>query len=266
MKNAQPPKHVMLVGCGKMGGALLKCWQRSFPETEFTIIAPNNPLASFKTTSEAAEALANSELVILAVKPQIMNNICAELKPHIVPSTTIISIAAGQTLATLESYFAKNQPIIRTMPNTPASIGQGVTLAIANATARDNQKDTASALFEAAGAIAWLDDEAMMNAATTISGCGPAYVFHLIETLTQSGISLGLPVNLSETLARQTVIGSAALAEAEPDISASELRKNVTSKGGMTAAALEVLMSGDLQEIYNTALNAAKTRGENLNS
>jgi len=203
---------------------------------------------------------------MLATKPQIMDNICAGLKDHLHKDTLILSIAAGKSIAYFEGYFGNDHPIIRTMPNTPAAIGKGITVACPNAAVSAAQKKNAETLLKAGGLVDWLEDENLLNAVTALSGSGPAYIFHLIETLAKTGEQIGLSRDLAEKLARQTVIGSAALAEDDEGTPASQLRKNVTSPGGTTQAALEILMDGRLEEIYKEALNAAKTRGEELSS
>jgi pyrroline-5-carboxylate reductase len=264
--------HITLVGYGKMGQALLEGWLNSPINAKFTIIDPqidkkleNTPLKThYSSTEDAQSALNTTKMVILAVKPQIMANVCAELKPHIAPDAAIMSIAAGQTIANFERYFSPSQPIIRTMPNTPAAIGKGMSIAVANTRIRAQQKELAEALLTSAGKIEWVQDENLLDAVTAVSGSGPAYVFHLIEILTKSAESAGLTPALAATLARQTVIGAAALAENEPETPAATLRENVTSPGGTTAAALEILMNGEWQDIFDRAIAAAKDRGQAL--
>lgn len=264
------PIKIILIGYGKMGGALLQGWHDSDLNIEVTVIdphvTPSSVIDHAKTPAEAAENLAGADVIILAVKPQVMAHICADLKSYTPEKALIISIAAGQSIANYESYFGAAQPIIRTMPNIPAAIGKGITVGVANAHVSAQQKSTAAAILECSGVFEWVEDESLLNAVTALSGSGPAYVFHLIEMLTAAGESIGLAPALAETLARQTVIGSAALAEADSHLSATTLRENVTSPGGTTAAALEVLMNGELEKIYKTALAAAKKRGEELNS
>ncbi len=266
---SQPQQTIItLVGCGKMGSALLNGWLNSPINAQFNIIEPNKinipNVAYFPTPEAAKNALNSTQILILAVKPQIMPDICAALKPHISSKTAILSIAAGQTIENFETHFGKTQPIIRAMPNTPAAIGKGISVAITNAHISAPQKELAALLLQCAGKLEWITDENLMDAVTAISGSGPAYIFHLIEILTAAGNNAGLPPALSTTLARQTVIGSAALAETEPQTPAETLRKNVTSPGGTTAAALEILMNGQWQEIFNRAITAAKERGIQL--
>ncbi|MFP4313954.1 MAG: pyrroline-5-carboxylate reductase dimerization domain-containing protein, partial [Alphaproteobacteria bacterium] len=146
------------------------------------------------------------------------------------------------------------------------AIGKGITVAVPNALTKENDVANAHALLMAGGDVEWLDDEDLMDAVTALSGSGPAYIFHLIEILARTGEKLGLETELAIKLARQTVIGSAALAESEPDIPAAQLRENVTSPGGTTEAALKVLMDGRLENIFEEALKAAHKRGQDLNS
>ena len=263
------PPVISLIGCGKMGGAMLRGWLAAGTVSHVDVLEPSGhtrapqteiftDLASFTAGARKPDA------VILAVKPQVMADVCAALKPFVPPHALILSIAAGKTIASFESIFGASQPVIRVMPNTPAAIGKGISVAVANKHVTTAQRDTAHALLAAAGVTEWIDDESLMNAVTAVSGSGPAYVFHLIETLATAGERAGLSPALSMKLARQTIIGSAALAETDADVPASQLRQNVTSPGGTTAAALEVLMNGELQKIYDRAIAAATERGKDL--
>ena len=261
--------HITLIGCGKMGSALLQGWLDSNINADFSVIEPNDISVSaehFKTIADAAGALNQSTVIILAVKPQGMAEIGNELKNHLQPDALILSIAAGQSLANFESYFGANQPVIRAMPNTPAAIGKGISVAIANNATTDEQKSLASRFLETAGKLEWIDDETLMDAVTALSGSGPAYIFYLIEMLSSAGTKAGLPADMAQRLARQTVIGAAALAENEPQTEAAALRQNVTSPGGTTEAALNILMDGTVQDVFDKTLEAATTRGKKLNS
>jgi len=269
----QPSKlSVALIGCGKMGGALLAGWLKVETVSDVTILDPAglpdqfNGIEVITHITDPSDLINKYDVLMLATKPQIMDNICAGLKDHLHKDTLILSIAAGKSIAYFEGYFGNDHPIIRTMPNTPAAIGKGITVACPNAAVSAAQKKNAETLLKAGGLVDWLEDENLLNAVTALSGSGPAYIFHLIETLAKTGEQIGLSRDLAEKLARQTVIGSAALAEDDEGTPASQLRKNVTSPGGTTQAALEILMDGRLEEIYKEALNAAKTRGEELSS
>lgn len=253
-----------------MGSALLKGWLSSDVETTFTVIEPNEldikdkRIKHYKDIASAKKDIASARIIILAIKPQMMTDLCGQITPHLQKTTPLLSIAAGITIENFEDYFGQDQPIIRSMPNTPAAIGKGVTAIIANSATSDEQKKMADDLLACAGKVEWIKDETLLDAITAISGSGPAYIFHLIEILTQAGENVGLPPQLSNALARQTVIGAAALAESEPKTPASTLRENVTSPGGTTAAALEILMNGEWQDIFNRAIKAAKDRSIEL--
>lgn len=259
--------HILLVGCGKMGGALLRGWLTADSADRITVLEPNElPVSDARITHiRTANDITAVDMVVLAVKPQILGDVCAMVQPHIKAATPILSIAAGQTTAAIEQYFHKDQPIIRAMPNLPAAIGEGMTAAYANISGTAH-KEMVGLLLKAVGDNVWLDMENQMDAVTAISGSGPAYIFYLIEALTAAAEKLGLPAATASRLARQTVIGAAALAKADEDKSAGTLRENVTSPKGTTDAALSVLMDGRWQEILNEATARAKTRSEELSS
>ncbi len=261
---------ITLVGCGKMGGAMLRSWLDNDLVSHINIIDPtplSNELMSDSRINYAEkyerEAI-TSDILILAVKPQILAQASTEIAKNLSDNTVLLSIAAGQSLATLASVFGADKAIIRTMPNTPASIGRGVCASIANENVSDTQKDIAQKLLEASGQSLWVDDEDLIDSVTALSGSGPAYIFYLIEALARAGEDVGLDTDTAMKLARQTVIGSAALAESEPKISAATLRENVTSPNGTTQAALDILMDGRFQDILNQTLSAAKSRAEEL--
>ena len=260
---------ISLIGCGKMGGAMLRGWLAAGTVSHVDVLEPSGHTRAPQTEifTDLASFIAGArkpDIIVLAVKPQVMNDVCAALKPFVPAHALILSIAAGKTIASFENIFGTTQPVVRVMPNTPAAIGKGISVAVANKHVTPAQRETAHALLAAAGLTEWVDDESLMNAVTAVSGSGPAYVFHLIETLAAAGEKAGLSPTLSMKLARQTIIGSAALAETDADIPAAKLRENVTSPGGTTAAALEVLMNGELQSIYDEAINAATKRGKEL--
>lgn len=254
---------------------MLQGWLNSDITATYSIVEPYGQpdftksittIAYGKTVADIKDQIADSDICILAVKPQMMMEVCEALKHVINKNCLILSIAAGQTIANFEDYFGADQPIIRVMPNTPAAIGKGMSVAVPNSYPTNEQKDIVTKLLNCSGKTEWVKDESLMNAVTAVSGSGPAYIFHLIEALAAAGEEVGLEPDLAMTLARQTVIGSAALAGSEADTPAKTLRENVTSPGGTTAAALDVLMDGRFQKILNEALTAAKTRGEELGS
>ncbi|MGB4106274.1 MAG: pyrroline-5-carboxylate reductase [Alphaproteobacteria bacterium] len=260
--------RIALIGCGKMGHALLNGWINSKIKASYIVVEPSGvkkPPNGVRVLKKPGKELKNCEIIILAVKPQVMNDVCKSLKPFVAKNALILSIAAGRTIKSFEKSFGSKQPIVRAMPNLPASIGKGMTVAVANKNAAAAQKKIAGKLLAAAGVVEWIKDEKLMDAVTAVSGSGPAYLFLLIETLAKAAQKAGLNKNLATTLARQTVIGSAALAETDKT-DAATLRKNVTSPGGTTAAALEILMNGEMQKIFDHAIAAAKKRSKQLSS
>lgn len=268
--------HVALIGCGKMGSAMAQGWLVQGHIAKLTLIDPysgedltNIPSKTSCSYSQTAadSDIANAELVILAVKPQIMSEICASIKDIINSNATIMSIAAGKSIKSFEDIFGSDRPIIRVMPNTPAAVGKGMSVMVANNHVSTDVKEQALALLQVSGKAEIIDDENLMNAVTAVSGSGPAYIFLLIEAMSNAGIKAGLPEDIAQTLARQTVIGSAYLAEDMADIPAATLRENVTSPGGTTQAALDILMAENgLKDLMDKAIMAAKKRGEELGS
>lgn len=262
-----------LAGCGKMGSAMVKAWLSSGVAGHVYILDPNGLppewLGHDKITYCGSEPIflghaADMDILVIAVKPQVMDAFCAAIKTHLPPKLPLLSIAAGQTIVSFQDRFGSAQPIIRAMPNTPAAIGKGMSVACASAYADDAHKQAAHDLLVTLGLVEWLNDESRLDAVTAVSGNGPAYVFYLIEALAQAGIENGLFPDLAMKLARQTVIGAAALAESEDTISASTLRENVTSPNGTTAAALSVLMDGRLQSLMDEAVAKATARSREL--
>ncbi len=208
-------------------------------------------------------ALTNVAAIVLAVKPQVAPQAIPPLAPLVSPATLVVSIMAGRTLKFLADALPKPCAIVRAMPNTPAAIGRGITVAVPLHT-NDAQRSLADRLLSATGAVEWTDDEALMDAVTAVSGSGPAYVFLLAEALTQAGIAAGLPPELAAKLARETVAGSGELLHRSA-LDAAVLRENVTSPGGTTAAALAVLMGqGGLAELMERAVAAATARSREL--
>jgi len=252
---------ILLVGVGKMGGALLNGWSK-LPSLVISTLDPHYEDADYETSSDVSPPF---DIIVLAVKPQVMTDVAESLKHLATPETLILSIAAGKTISFFEQIFGAHQPVIRAMPNTPALIGKGMSVLCGNDSVSASHRQTAADLLSAVGDVEWINDESLMNAVTAVSGSGPAYVFYLIEAMTDAGIAAGLSPALSEKLARQTVTGAAALAEQQPNISAATLRQNVTSKGGTTEAALNILMSEHgLSALMTRAILAAKQRGEEL--
>jgi len=266
---------LLLVGAGKMGGALLTGWldEGLNPETVFIQDpAPSGEVAALAGEKNIhlnadVDALPGAPAVmVLAVKPQAMDDVLPALKPLMGEGTVVLSIAAGQTLASMERHLGAEAAIVRSMPNTPAAIGRGITVACANTHVSDAQKEHCDALLGAAGSVAWTQDEAVLDPVTAVSGSGPAYVFLLAECLEEAGIEAGLDPELARRLACETLSGAGELLR-RSDLPAAELRKNVTSPGGTTAAALEILMGEDgLQKLMTRAVKAATKRSRELSS
>jgi pyrroline-5-carboxylate reductase len=266
--------RVLLVGCGRMGGALLHGWfDNGLAPTNAWVVEP--AVSSLKWAVErGATCVAEREklpaglkpdVIVLAVKPQAMAAVAPGYAPMVRDGTAVLSIAAGTRIRNFTGFYGAEAAILRAMPNTPAAVGHGMSVLVASPAASAGQRALAEALLAAVGAVAWVDDEALMDAVTATSGSGPAYVFLLIEAMAAAGIAAGLKPVLAQQLAHQTVIGAAALADqsAEP---ASVLRENVTSPGGTTAAALEILMRdrGGLAELMRDAIAAAARRSREL--
>ena len=273
IKSGLETKSVLLVGAGKMGGAMLRGWiDRGL--TQAVVIEPGGsalPSGAARSLLQIADAKDlpgdfKADVVVLAVKPQVMEAVAPSFKRFADANAVIVSIAAGKTIAGFEKHFGAQAAIVRSMPNLPASIGQGITVACANAKVSPAQRDLATALLSACGEVAWVEDEALIDPVTALSGGGPAYVFLLIEALAAAGEKLGLAPDLAMRLARVTVSGSGALV-AHSDLEAADLRKAVSSPGGTTLAALGVLMDKDgLQPLFDKALAAATTRARELAS
>jgi pyrroline-5-carboxylate reductase len=260
---------VILVGAGKMGLALTRGWLAAgLPAGDLTLVDPNPAEVTQAFAREHGVGLApraegdKGRVVVMAVKPQIIGKVMAEVKPVVGDDTLILSIAAGISIAALQQGLGSAR-VVRAMPNTPAQLGKGMSGLVASAGASQEDRAIADALMRAAGDLAWFDDEAMIDAVTSVSGSGPAYVFHMVEALAAAGEKQGFSPEQAMHFARQTIIGAAALLEAEPDVSAATLRQNVTSPKGTTAAALEVLMEG-LPPLMDKTVAACRRRSEEL--
>jgi len=265
---------LVLVGAGKMGAALLEGWLRlGLAPKNVAVIEPmpSPDIAALAkrglSLNPSLRTLRDPAVVVLAVKPQIAAEAIAPLRPIVGAATLVISIMAGRTLqflaTALDRVGAQAGALVRAMPNTPAAIGRGITVAVP-VRASGAQRQLAEALLSATGAVEWVDDEALMDAVTAVSGSGPAYVFLLAEALAQAGVAAGLPAPLAQKLARETVAGSGELLHRSP-LDAAVLRENVTSPGGTTAAALEVLMAQTgLKNLMEKAVAAATARSRQL--
>jgi pyrroline-5-carboxylate reductase len=261
---------ILLVGAGKMGSALLEGWLAlGLAPDRLAVIEPQ---PSSDITALAGQGLnlnpphhLDHEIsaVVIAVKPQVAPQVMPMLVPFVGAATVVVSIMAGRTLRFLDASLPRAS-LVRGMPNTPAAVGRGITVAVPNARVSAAQRDLVHALLSAVGAVEWINDEALMDAVTALSGSGPAYVFLLAETMARAGCAAGLPPLLAEALARATVAGSGELLH-RSRLDAATLRQNVTSPGGTTAAALDVLMAEDgLQELMTQAIAAAAKRSHEL--
>ncbi|EQM81189.1 pyrroline-5-carboxylate reductase [Pseudomonas stutzeri] len=217
------------------------------------------------TYADNAQAVAGADVVVLAVKPQVMQTVCRDLAPHLQASQLIVSIAAGITCASLQQWLGADTPraIVRCMPNTPALLRQGVSGLFANAAVSDEQKRQAEQLLSAVGLALWLDREELIDAVTAVSGSGPAYFFLLIEAMTAAGEQLGLPRETAAELTLQTALGAARMA-CESDVEAAELRRRVTSPNGTTEAAIKAFQAGGLEALVQQAMDAAARRSAEL--
>lgn len=261
---------IVLVGAGKMGMAMAQGWLvGGLPAKDLVLVDPK-PSESTLDFAGAHGLLLLSEIpseaagvLVLAVKPQVMDSIFADAQAAIGPNSLVMSIAAGISIKKLAEGLGTDR-VVRTMPNTPAQVGKGVTGVVADTGVLEADRAAVEALLAAAGKVLWFEDEGQLDAVTAVSGSGPAYVFLLVEALAAAGVSQGLRADEAEVLARQTVVGAAALLDAEPT-AAAQLRKNVTSPGGTTAAALDVLMASDgLTDIISKAVAAAHKRSVEL--
>lgn len=262
-------RGLVLLGCGKMGSALLAGWLAAgLSPGRVWVLEPNPSDWLSASGVRVNQGLPPRPAVaLLAVKPQMMGAALPALRALGGGGTLIISIAAGTSIATLEQVFAATTPIVRTMPNTPAMVGRGITALIGNAAAGEADLALTEELMRAVGEVVRLDDEAQIDAVTGLSGSGPAYVFHLIEAMAAAGAAQGLAPDLTMRLARATVCGAGELAYRSVD-EAAQLRVNVTSPGGTTAAALAHLMDpvSGLTPLMVRAVAAATARGRELSA
>jgi pyrroline-5-carboxylate reductase len=261
---------LLLAGAGKMGNAMLDGWIACGLTPNRIVVIEPHPGRTVKALArrglklnpkgKAIEAAA----IVIAVKPQIAPEAVPPLGAYVGKNTLVLSIMAGRTLGFLEKSLPPGTAIVRAMPNTPVAIRRGISVMVANARTSARQRKQAADLLAAIGKVEWSGDEGLMDAVTALSGSGPAYIFLLAEAMAKAGIAAGLPPELAATLARETVAGSGELLR-RSDLDAATLRQNVTSPGGTTAAALEVLMApGGFDELLTRAIIAATRRGREL--
>ncbi|MBV8408587.1 MAG: pyrroline-5-carboxylate reductase [Alphaproteobacteria bacterium] len=260
---------LLLVGCGKMGGAMLDGWlARGLAASDVVVAEPVEALRPQKPglagVASASDVTEVPQTVVLAVKPQSMDVALADLKRFADRGALFLSIAAGKTLGYFAQHLGAGAKVVRAMPNTPAAVRQGITVATASASVSAEERKRCHALLEAVGQVLWVDDESLMDPVTALSGSGPAYVFLLVEAMAAAGAKLGLAPEMAMQLARATVAGSGELLRQSPE-PAAQLRVNVTSPGGTTAEALKILMADDgLQPVFDKALAAASRRSREL--
>jgi pyrroline-5-carboxylate reductase len=260
---------IVLAGAGKMGGAMLTGWLAGGLNPKRVAVVEPHPSSDISALAAKGVRLnptpneiGEVATLVLAVKPQMFREAGPALKPFVGPATLVVSIMAGTPITALAEICGGS--VVRAMPNTPAAIGRGITVAVASSNVSAAQRAVADSLLRATGSVEWVDDDNLMDAVTAVSGSGPAYIFLLAEELARAGVEAGLPAELATKLARETVAGSGELLHRSEETSAT-LRKNVTSPGGTTAAALEVLMGdGGLQPLMIRAVAAATKRSKEL--
>jgi pyrroline-5-carboxylate reductase len=260
---------VVLAGAGKMGGAMLSGWlARGLDASNVAVIEPH-PSDEIKALvaknirlNPVPKDIGAVATLVIALKPQMFREAGPALKPLVGSSTLVVSIMAGATVASITEVCGG--AVVRAMPNTPAAIGRGITVAVAAGNVSAGQRARADALLRATGSVEWTGDETLMDAVTAVSGSGPAYVFLLAEELARAGVEAGLPPELATRLARETVAGSGELLH-RSELSSATLRRNVASPGGTTAAALDVLMGPNgMQSLLTRAVAAATKRSREL--
>lgn len=265
---------LVLVGAGKMGGAMLEGWLRGGIDPKRVVAL--DPAAPAEVRAHIASSgvrlnpgiasITDAEVLVIAVKPQLMEEVLQGISSLKASKPLIVSVAAGKTIASFERHFGADAAVIRTIPNTPAAVGRGITAMAANPNVTPAQMAAARALLEAVGEVVTVDSEAMIDAVTAVSGSGPAYVFYLTECLAAAGEKAGLPKSLAMQLARATVSGAGELMR-QSGIEAATLRQNVTSPKGTTHEALQVLMAADgMQPLFDKAVAAATRRSRELAS
>jgi pyrroline-5-carboxylate reductase len=266
--------RLLLVGCGKMGSAMLEGWLAK------GLLAANVYIVEQPDAAEKLESKYGingitdinklpedfiPQVILFAVKPQVLPDVIEAYKPLVRAETVFLSVAAGKTIEFFTGHLGENARVVRAMPNTPAAVSRGMTVMCPTENVSIAQREMCETLLETVGLVSWVDDESLMDAVTAVSGSGPAYIFHLVEAMAQAGETAGLPADQAMLLARQTVVGAGFLLDASED-SAATLRQNVTSLGGTTAAALDVLMDqkNGLPELMTRAVEAARKRSVEL--
>ncbi len=265
---------LVLIGAGKMGGAMLEGWLKAGVSARQVVALDPSPPAEVAALlakhgvrhNPSVASITDAEVVLVAVKPQVMDDVLTPLHGLGASKPLILSIAAGKTIASFERHFGGDAAVIRTIPNTPAAVGRGITAMAANGNVSPAQMNLAEQLLSSIGEVVRVDDEALIDAATAVSGSGPAYVFYLTECLAAAAEAVGLPPDVAVKLARATVAGSGELMRSS-GIEAATLRQNVTSPKGTTYEALQVLMAENgMKPLMIEAVKAAARRSRELAS
>lgn len=266
--------RLLLVGCGKMGSAMLEGWLAQGLAADNVYIVEQPETAEKLEASYGIHGITDlaalpqdfiPQVVLFAVKPQILPDVIDAYKPLARAETVFLSVAAGKTIDFFASHLGELARIVRAMPNTPAAVSRGMTVMCPTENVSIAQRDMCETLLATVGLVSWVDDESLMDAVTALSGSGPAYIFHLVEAMAQAGETAGLAADQAMLLARQTVVGAGFLLDASAETAAT-LRQNVTSPGGTTAAALDVLMDPKtgLPDLMTRAVEAARKRSVEL--
>ncbi|MFH1806924.1 MAG: pyrroline-5-carboxylate reductase [Pseudomonadota bacterium] len=266
--------RMLLVGCGKMGGAMLEGWLARGLRSDNVYVVEQEDTAEKLESRLGVHGISGPanlpedfipQVILFAVKPQILPDIIAAYKPLVRAETVFLSVAAGRTSAFFTRHLGDTARIVRAMPNTPAAVSRGMTVMFPTDIVSMAQRDMCESLLTSVGMVSWITDESLMDAVTALSGSGPAYIFHLVEAMAKAGEAAGLPAGQAMILARQTVVGAGFLLD-DSDETAATLRENVTSPGGTTAAALGVLMDPEtgLTPLMIRAVEAARKRSVEL--
>jgi pyrroline-5-carboxylate reductase len=260
-------QHIALVGGGNMGCALMRGWRAAgLKAAQVSVVEPHQPERCLEAGATHVvaklEHLPAQDIILLAIKPQTLESLAASLPLLLKSDSLVISILAGTPLKKLSACLNNHPFIVRAMPNTPAAIGEGVSVCVASSTLGAEHRMRTNALLGCVGCVHWVEDEALMDGVTGLSGSGPAYVFHMVEAMAQAGIKVGLPADLANALARATLVGSAGLLK-NSALSPEQLRTQVTSPNGTTQAGLDVLMPA-LPALMEACIGAATTRSKTL--
>jgi pyrroline-5-carboxylate reductase len=263
--------QIAFIGGGNMATALISgLLRKPKPNLSIRVSDPSEEARKrlrsdfpVETFVDADQAITGADVIVLAIKPQVIPAVLSLLKGKVLPTQLLLSIAAGTTIASIESLLSPQQAIVRCMPNTPALIGSGIAGLCASRHCKPHHREQAERILAAAGETVWIEDESLMDAVTAVSGSGPAYFFLLTEALAKAGEQLGLPAEVAQALARQTCVGAGAML-AQASETAEELRQRVTSPGGTTQAAIEAFEQGGLRQLVDRAVRSADQRGKEL--